>query len=119
MNDELLDTEEKQAQAVSLLTTLLADPGWVWYQKVLAANIAVIDRQIEAWMNDETNTDKDEIKNLKIQRYYQKQLMEHPAKLLEEIRTKAYSDIKVSPDPFYTAENIGETYSHNQVMKKS
>lgn len=52
--DDLFDTQEKIDQAIADFGSLLDNPGWKLYVKILDANIELIKQQLEEGIEDET-----------------------------------------------------------------
>lgn len=106
MEDELLDSEDKQKAAVSGFTGLLNSPGWQLLVKMLEANIEVLKTQILAGINSETGENLNEVEtnrlrdDLKVYQY----VKDLPGKVVKQYTDTPESNPSV--DPYFNQEQL-------------
>jgi len=99
---DLFDTEEKSAQAIADLVSLLDHPGWKLLEKMLDIDIESLKSQLEEGTgNEETKQDVD------LLRYKLSFSREHRNKPMDMIKKlQSPESEELNPDPFPTADSL-------------
>lgn len=101
MKDTLFDTAEKRNNAISGLTQLQNNPGWLIVKEVLQANIDILQGLILDGVENET---KEQIDMLRDRLKVYLNLVRTPDKLIEQLQGNKSEMPTV--DPFYTIEEL-------------
>lgn len=76
--DKILDTKQKQINAVKNLNSLTGHPGWLVIRQILSADVEDLEKAIFTAVS---RRDHEEAEDLERRRFYQEALLDLPEKL--------------------------------------
>jgi hypothetical protein len=99
---DLFNTEQKRAEAISAFTELLNHPGWKLLEQILDIDIERLREELET-IKEEPET-KEEIDFQRYKLAFCKEQRNKPKQMIEKL--KSTEDVIPDPDPFPTVESL-------------
>lgn len=99
---DLFDTKEKKADAVVLFQSLQEHQGWVLLVQIVKANIAVLKKQLEEGLEDET---LETVKEIRAKIKIHENIINTPVDMIKSFTGENPKEPELDPYPKTLAES--------------